>query len=64
MRRGWGVGPVFPNAAYRAPYSAPAVTPQSEVEILKEQANYFGEALESINKRIAELKAVKPEQKV
>lgn len=48
-RAGWGYP--SPNAAEAAP--------QNEVEILKDQAKCFGEALENINKRIAELVAEK-----
>jgi len=55
-RRAWG----YPLGAYPAavPYGA-AAAPQDEVEILKNQAKYFAEALEGINKRIAELEAEK-----
>ncbi|MBN2189442.1 MAG: DUF5320 domain-containing protein [Chitinispirillaceae bacterium] len=60
---GWGRGlgwaaPAYPAAAYPASY-APAIAPQNEAELLKSQAKYFGEALEEINKRIAEIKAEK-----
>jgi hypothetical protein len=57
--RGWGWNaPAYPAPAYPVPY-APAVTPQNEVDLLKNQAKYFGEALEEINKRLAEIKAEK-----
>jgi hypothetical protein len=56
-RHGWA-GADFPAAAYPVPYT-PATAPQNEVEALKTQANYFNEALEEINKRIAELEADK-----
>jgi hypothetical protein len=57
--RGWGwAAPAYPSATYPVPY-APAVAPQNEAELLKNQAKYFNEALEEINTRIAELKAEK-----
>jgi hypothetical protein len=54
---GWGRGwaaPAYPADAYPVPYAS-ATAPQNEVELLKSQAKYFGEALEEINKRITEL---------
>lgn len=56
-RHGWA-GTAYPVAAYPVPYAG-AVAPQNEVEVLKNQAKYFGEALEGINQRIAELEAEK-----
>ena len=65
--RGFGMGMAwrhgragmsYPAAAYAVPY-APATSPQNEVEALKNQANYFSETLEQINRRIAELEAEK-----
>jgi hypothetical protein len=41
--------------AFPAPCTTAAA--QNEIETLKDQAKYFGEALENINKRIAELAA-------
>jgi hypothetical protein len=51
-RHGWG----YPAAAYPVPY---VPVPQNEVEMLKDQAKYFGESLDNINKRIAELETEK-----
>jgi hypothetical protein len=52
-RHGWAGAP-YPVAAYPAPIVPPA-TPMDEVEALKNQAHYFAEALEGINRRITEL---------
>jgi len=50
---GWNAAPVQP---YADPgYTAPPAVPQNELAYLKEQAKYFGDALENINKRIAKL---------
>jgi|WetSurMetagenome_2_1015567.scaffolds.fasta_scaffold00229_24 hypothetical protein len=46
---GWG----YPPAAY------PETVPRDEIEMLKERAARFGEALDKINKRIAELETEK-----
>ena len=54
-RRGWGAWG-YPVNAYPQP-AAPAVESRDEVEVLKSQAEYFGEALEGINRRIAEIEA-------
>ncbi len=51
-RAGWGPGP----APYGTPF-APSMTREQEVDLLREQANYFNEALEDIRKRIEELSA-------
>lgn len=60
MGMGWGRGSGYPFAAYSfpAPYGAPAA-PQNEVDLLKSQAKYLQESLESINERIAGLEAEK-----
>ncbi len=47
-------GGVPPYAAYGAPY-APTMTREQEIEMLKEQARYFQDALDDITKRIEEL---------
>jgi len=52
-RHGWG-GMFYPAAVHPEQYAA-ASDPQDEVGALKNQAKYFSEALENINKRIAEL---------
>lgn len=57
---GWarfGYGPAWgtpPYAAYGAPY-APTMTREQEIEMLKDQAEYFQDALDGITKRIEEL---------
>jgi hypothetical protein len=55
--RGWGWA--YPSAPYAAPLpNVPrdfSAAPQDEVTMLKEQAKYFGEALESVNRRITEI---------
>jgi len=50
-RAGWGFAPY---AAYEAPY-APSMTTEQEVELLREQAKYFNDALDDVKKRIDEL---------
>jgi len=52
----WRWGCMYPGAI--PPYST-AVSPHEEVEILKEQAQYFSKALDEINKRISELEEEK-----
>jgi hypothetical protein len=52
-RHGWA-GVAYPAAAYPVPCES-EIAPQNEVDILKNQAKYFGDALEGINKRISEL---------
>ena len=52
-RVGWDFGPPVP---YAAPY-APSPTREEEMRILREQADYFNEALDDIKKRIEELGA-------
>ena len=47
----WGTPPY---AAYGAPY-APTMTREQEIEMLKDQAGYFKDALDDITKRIEEL---------
>lgn len=57
QRAGYGY-PAFGGAPYGASYAAPfatAMTREQEVEMLKGQAEYFGEALDGIRKRIEEL---------
>lgn len=45
-----------PPAPYAMPYGVAAgPSPEQEVDMLKGQAEYFGDALEGIKKRIAEL---------
>jgi hypothetical protein len=54
-RFGYGpAGGVPPYTAYGAPY-APTMTREQEIEMLKEQAKYFQDALGDITKRIEEL---------
>lgn len=64
-RGGWGRGygraaygpyPYDAAVAYNTPYAVQP-TPDQEADMLKEQANYFEDALEGIKKRIAELKS-------
>ena len=50
-RAGWGYGP---PAAYGVPFG-PSMTREQEMELLREQADYFNEALEDIKKRIEEI---------
>lgn len=45
-----------------APYAQPQYTPEQELAELKQQAEYFGNALEEIRKQIQELES-KPAQK-
>jgi len=65
----WGApyaAPAYPYAGAVQPYAAPYAsgpTPEQETELLKGQAAYFGEALEGIQKRIAELEAKGKEKK-
>ena len=53
--------PAYGAAPYPMPMPAPvapaAVTPQQELDALKGQAEYFGNALEDIRSRIAELES-------
>ncbi len=58
---GYGAPYQVPPAGYAAPYSV-TPSPQQELDALKNQAEYFEDALEGINKRIQELEAEK-EQK-
>ena len=53
----WG-GAVNPNMPYPAPF-APEVTPEQELTGLKQQAEYFQNALDEINKHIEELESTK-----
>ena len=60
QRAGMG-GPAYggampPVAAYAAP-SAPAASPEQQLDALKGQAEYFEDALDGIRKRIEELGA-------
>ena len=50
-----------PNVAYAGPF-APAMTPEQETEGLKQQAEYFQNALDGISKRIEELESDKQEK--
>ncbi|KPL18815.1 MAG: hypothetical protein AMJ92_06205 [candidate division Zixibacteria bacterium SM23_81] len=58
-RFGWGVQP-YP--AFGWPYS-PQIAPEQELEGLKDQAKYFEDALQEINKRIQELETAGQEEK-
>jgi len=51
----WG-GVADPNVAYAGSF-APAVTSEQELDGLKQQAEYFQNALGEINKRIEQLEA-------
>jgi len=51
----WG-GAAEPNVAHAGSF-APAMTPEQEAEGLKQQADYFQNALGEINKRIEQLEA-------
>jgi hypothetical protein len=55
----WGAAG-YPNAPYPAPVG-PAITTEQELTGLKQQAEYFKDALDEISKRIEELE--KSEQK-
>lgn len=67
--RGWGVAPyaapVYPYGASVPFYGAQAYSPspEQEADALKGQAEYLEDALEGINKRIAELEAKTKETK-
>lgn len=50
-----------PTCAYPAPYADPALDAQQALTALKGQAEYFGNALEQVKTRIAELEAEKNE---
>ena len=56
----WG-GAAEPNIAYAGPF-APAMTPEQETEGLKQQAEYFQNALDGVGKRIEELEKAKQEK--
>ncbi len=53
----WG-GAVNPNMPYPAPF-APEVTPEQELTGLKQQTEYFQDALDEIKKRMEELESQK-----
>ena len=57
MGMGWRRGQAAVTYPARAfPFGAgQAIGPRDEVETLKNQAKYFGEALDGINKRLAEI---------
>ncbi len=65
---GWqraGMGAYGAPPAYPTPQAepfGPAATVQQELDALKSQAEYFGDALEGIRKRIEELQAGAPEK--
>ena len=56
----WG-GAAEPNIAYAGPF-APNVTAEQELDGLKQQAEYFQNALDGISKRIEELEKAKQEK--
>jgi hypothetical protein len=56
----WG-GALYPYSPYAAPV-APTVAPEHELASLKQQAQYFQEAFDEINKRIEELEKAKHEE--
>ena len=59
MRAGYGPAwgaPAYGAPAYGAPY-APGPTKEQEIEMLKDQADYFKQALDSISERLEELEA-------
>lgn len=60
-RAGWGFGPAVPyGTPYGAPYE-PAITREQEMELLREQAKHFSDALEDIKRRLDELSAKETE---
>ena len=65
QRAGYGM-PAFGGAvntyAYGSAPFAPAITPEQELEGLKQQAQYFKDALEEINKHIQELEVENKKQ--
>ena len=56
----WG-GVANPDVPYAGPF-APAVTAEQELDGLKQQAEYFQNALDGISKRIEELEKAKQEK--
>jgi hypothetical protein len=52
----WGVAAGYPYAPYPAPFT-PTITSEQELDGLKQQAEYFKDALDDINKRIEQLEA-------
>jgi len=56
QRAGYGYAG-FSGVPSGAPYAAPTVTREQEVDMLKGQAEYFEDALTGIKKRIEELEA-------
>jgi len=56
----WG-GAANPDVPYAGPF-APAVTAEQELDGLKQQAEYFQNALDGISKRIEELEKAKQEK--
>jgi hypothetical protein len=61
-QQGWGYPPVAYPAQVGYGYG-PAPSAQDETDALREQVGYYTEALESINKRLAELSAQTKEKK-
>lgn len=66
MGMGWRHGsnaPVHPFAMqYAPPFASPDISPvgaEKEIDMLKNQARYFSDALQEINKRIAEIESGK-----
>jgi len=51
----WGASP-YPYASYHQPV-APTAMPEQELDGLKQQAEYFQDALDEISKRIEQLEA-------
>jgi hypothetical protein len=52
----WGVAAGYPYAPYPAPF-APTMTSEQELEGLKQQAEYFQDALDEIKERMKELES-------
>ena len=64
-RAGYGYptwGPAVPFYPFYAGPAAPTMAPEQELTSLKQQAEYFQEALDEINKRIEELEKAKQEK--
>jgi hypothetical protein len=55
-------GPAAQPFAFNPGPGAPTVAPEQELAGLKEQAQYFKDALDEIGKRIEELEKAKPQE--